>query len=158
MARYIVTSENREEFMAKKLGMKKEKKEEDKKDNDLHHFYYNRNTESSKKFKINQDFGQNIEPAGEYMNIDAKTPLKAPDERWEMGKISFKNPLFIDHKDTSSQGWKKDLSERFGGLTGKKLSAAVKKAGHDAIITKTKNGFSETINLGGIKTPQKKAN
>jgi hypothetical protein len=155
MAREIITSENREDYMKKKLGLEDEDKNESEKENNLHQFFYNRNTESSKKFKINQDFGQNIEPSGEYINIDAKTPLKAPDERWEMGRITFKNPLYVDHKDTSSKGWKKDLSEKFGGLTGKKLSAAIKKAGYDAIITKTKNGFSETVNLGGIKDSKK---
>ena len=154
MAREIVTSENREDYMKKKLGMEDEDKSE-KKEDKLHHFFYNRNTESSKKFKINQDFGQDIEPHGEYMNIDATTPLKAPDERWETGKISFKNPLYVEHKDTSSTGWKKDLSDKFGGLKGKKLSEAIKKAGHDAIITKTKHGFSETVNLGGIKNMKK---
>lgn len=117
----------------------------------MHHFYYNRNTESSKKYAHEQDYGQNIEPSGEYMNLDASTPLAAPNEKWESGTISFKNPLFIEHKDSSSNGWKKDLSERFGGKTGKSLSNAVMKAGHDAIITQDKYGISESINLGGQK-------
>ena len=119
----------------------------------MHHFYYNRNKKSLSKehYDKSADYGQKIEPHGEYMNVDPGFKLKAPTEHWEAGTISFKNPLYMEHKDTSSEGWKKDLSEKFGGLTGKKLSEAVKKAGHDAIITKSKHGYSETVNLGGIK-------
>ena len=119
----------------------------------LHHFYYNRNTKSASKEKIDPeaDYGQDIEPHGEYMNLDQTTKLKAPDEHWETGTISFKNPLYMEHKDTSSKGWKKDLSEKFEGKTGKELSKAVKEAGHDAIITKDKYGISESINLDGLK-------
>lgn len=121
----------------------------------LHHFYYNRNTESSKLYKHNEDYGQDIEPHGEYMNIDDVTPLKSPDSKWESGTITFKNPLYLDHKDTSSKGWKKHLSERFEGKTGKELSEAIKKAGYDAIITKDKYGYSETVNLKGTKNLHK---
>ena len=119
----------------------------------LHHFYYNRNKKSLSKehYDKNADYGQKIEPHGEYMNIDPSFKLGSPTEDWEHGTISFKNPLYMEHKDTSSQGWKKDLSEKFGGLKGKKLSEAVKKAGYDAIITKGKHGYSETVNLGGTK-------
>lgn len=121
----------------------------------LHHFYYNRNKESSKLYKHNEDYGQDIEPHGEYMNIDDTTRLKAPDDKWETGTISFKNPLFMEHKDTSSHGWKKDLSKKFGGKVGKELSEAIKKAGHDAIITKDKYGYNETVNLNGMKNLHK---
>jgi beta-mannanase len=121
----------------------------------LHHFYYNRNKQSSKSYKHNEDYGQDVEPHGEYMNLDQTTKLKAPDENWETGTISFKNPLYLEHKDTSSKGWKKDLSEKFEGKTGKELSEAVKKAGHDAIITKDKYGISESINLNGLKNLHK---
>jgi hypothetical protein len=119
----------------------------------MHHFYYNRNKKSLSKehYDKSVDYGQKIEPHGEYMNVDPSFKLKAPTDHWEAGTISFKNPLYMEHKDTSSEGWKKDLSEKFGGLTGKKLSEAVKKAGHDAIITKSKHGYSETVNLAGIK-------
>jgi hypothetical protein len=120
---------------------------------EYHHFYYNRNKKSLSKehYDKSADYGQKIEPHGEYMNIDPSFKLKAPTEHWEVGTISFKNPLHLEHKSTDSHGWKKDLSEKFGGLKGKKLSEAVKKAGHDAIITKDKHGYSETVNLGGIK-------
>jgi hypothetical protein len=119
----------------------------------MQHFYYNRNKKSLSKenYDKSADYGRDLEPAGEYMNIDSSTKLRSPTEDWESGTISFRNPLHLEHKSTDSKGWKKDLSDRFGGLTGKKLTAAIKKAGHDAIITKNKYGFSETVNLGGIK-------
>jgi hypothetical protein len=123
----------------------------------MHHFYYNRNTKSLSKENYDKsvDYGQKIEPHGEYMNIDPSFKLKAPTEHWEAGTISFKNPLYLEHKSTDSKGWKKDLSEKFGGKTGKKLSEAIKKAGYDAIITKDKNGYSETVNLSGQKNLHK---
>ena len=123
----------------------------------MHHYYYNRNKKSLSKehYDKSADYGQKIEPHGEYMNIDPSFKLKAPTEHWEAGIISFKNPLHLEHKSTDSKGWKKDLSEKFGGLTGKKLSEAIKKAGYDAIITKDKHGYSETVNLSGHKNLHK---
>ncbi len=114
--------------------------------------YYNRNTESSKGMApAGMDFGQKIEPVGEYMNVEQSTKLTRPTEKWESGRITFKNPLVLEHKSTDSNGWKRDLSEMFGGKTGSKLTAAIKKAGYDAIITHDKYGLSETVNLGGVK-------
>lgn len=117
----------------------------------LHHFYYSRNTKSLGKQSHKEDYGQKIEPHGEYMNIDPSTRLKPVDKNWETGTISFKKPLFLEHIDSSSQGWKKTLSDKFEGKTGKELSQAVKDAGHDAVITKDKYGHSETVNFGGQK-------
>jgi len=119
----------------------------------LHHFYYNRNKKSLSKenYDKSADYGQHIEPHGEYMNVDPSFKLQAPTKDWEAGTITFKNPLYLEHKDTSSHGWKKDLSEMFENKTGKELSNAIKKKGHDAIITKNKHGYSETVNLGGKK-------
>lgn len=114
--------------------------------------YYNRNLESSKGFANNKrDFGQSIEPSGEYMNVDKSTKLTSPTEKWESGRITFNNPLVLEHKSTDSKGWKRDLSDMFGGKTGKNLTAAIRKAGYDAIITHDEYGLSETVNLGGIK-------
>lgn len=112
---------------------------------------YGRNTESSKKFKINMDFGQKIEPAGEYMVVQESELPRLEDDKWEYGTITFKNPLVLEHKSTNSTGWKKDLSEMFDGKTGKALAAAVKKAGYDGIITRDEYGYSETVNLSGEK-------
>ena len=114
--------------------------------------FYSRNLDSSKKYKTEQDVGRNIEPHGEYMNVDHKTPLKAMGSNWETGKITFKNPIVFDHKSTDSHGWKKDLSELCGGKTGKSLSDHIKNVGHDGIITKDKYGLCETVNLNGTKS------
>jgi hypothetical protein len=115
--------------------------------------YYTRNTKSGKEMApADMDFGQKIEPAGEYMNVDQSTKLTSPTEAWEAGRITFKSPLVVEHKSTDSNGWKRDLSDMFGGKTGAKLTAAIKKAGYDAIITHDKYGLNETVNLGGIKS------
>ena len=97
-------------------------------------------------------YGQNIEPSGEYMSMDTmQGKYKIPG--FEYGTIDFKKPLILEHKDTTANGWKKDLSERYRGLTGKKLSEAIKKDGYDAIMTKDEDGnFIEVVNLNGKKT------
>lgn len=121
---------------------------------------YGRNTESSKKFNISQDFGQKIEPAGEYMVVQEYPLSDHMGDQWEYGTISFKNPLVLEHKSTDSFGWKKDLSDMFGGKTGKALTAAIKKAGYDGIITKEvirgKEYYSESVNLSGKKNQPKR--
>ena len=114
--------------------------------------HYLRNTESAAKNSASfGDVGQGIEPAGEYMNVDQDAPLSAPSNKWESGTITFSNPLVLEHKSTDSNGWKKDLSDMFGGKTGAALSKAVKSAGYDGIITYDKYGLSETVNLSGDK-------
>lgn len=100
-------------------------------------------------------FGQNIEPKGEYMSyIDEGTPhINLPN--YTYGVISFQNPLIIEHKSTGENGWKRDLSNMFGGKTGRALSTAIKKAGYDAVVTwemfKGQRSWSEIVNLNGIK-------
>lgn len=96
-------------------------------------------------------FGQDIEPKGEYMSMDT---LKGTNKiaGYEYGTIRFENPLIVDYKNTGATGWKKDLSDKYKGLTGKKLSNAIIKDGYDAIITKDEdNNFMEIVNLKGKK-------
>lgn len=96
-------------------------------------------------------FGQDIEPKGEYMSMDT---LKGTNKiaGYEYGTIKFENPLIVDYKNTGATGWKKDLSDKYKGLTGKKLSNAIIKDGYDAIITKDEdNNFMEIVNLKGKK-------
>ncbi len=107
-----------------------------------------RNKESSKNYPSGMDLGQKLEPSGRYMNVDFDdSGFNKNIPNWEFGEIEFKNPLVLEHKSTNSTGWKKDLSEMFGGSTGKRLTSKIKKAGHDGIITKDADGFNETISI-----------
>ena len=95
-------------------------------------------------------FGQNIEPAGEYMNMDeAKGKYKI--DGYEYGTIQFKKPLVLEHINTSDTGWKKTVSDMYNGLTGKKLTKALIKDGYDAIVTYDEYGYNEIVNLNGKK-------
>ncbi len=95
-------------------------------------------------------YGQNLEPTGEYMSMDTlRGSNKIPG--YEYGTITFENPLVIEWKSTGPTGWKKDLSDHYGGKTGKKLSAAIMKDGYDAVMTKDGNDFAEIVNLCGKK-------
>ena len=102
------------------------------------------------------DFGQDIEPAGEYMNMDTmKGKARIDQPNYEYGTIHFDKPLILEHKNTGSTGWKKTLSDMYGGKTGKALSNAIMKDGYDAIMTweeyRGKKEWSEIVNLKGRK-------
>ncbi len=95
-------------------------------------------------------YGQNIEPAGEYMSMDTMQGSHKIDG-YEYGTIQFKKPLVLEHINTGETGWKKTVSDMYGGLTGKKLSAALIKDGYDAIVTYDEYGYNEIVNLNGTK-------
>lgn len=98
-------------------------------------------------------YGQNLEPAGEYMIMD--TMYNAPNRytipKYEYGFITFKKPLILDFIDTTDKGWKKTLSDMYNGKTGKRLSNAIKKDGYDGIVTVSNYGVEEIVNLCGNK-------
>lgn len=95
-------------------------------------------------------YGQNIEPAGEYMSMDTSKG-KHKIDGYEYGTIKFKKPLVLEHINTSDTGWKKTVSDMYNGLTGKKLTNALIKDGYDAIVTYDEYGYSEIVNLNGTK-------
>ncbi len=95
-------------------------------------------------------YGQNIEPAGEYMSMDTSKG-KHKIDGYEYGTIQFKKPLVLEHINTGDTGWKKTVSDMYNGLTGKKLTNALIKDGYDAIVTYDEYGYSEIVNLNGIK-------
>lgn len=95
-------------------------------------------------------YGQNIEPAGEYMSMDTSKG-KHKIDGYEYGTIQFKKPLVLEHINTSDTGWKKTVSDMYNGLTGKKLTNALIKDGYDAIVTYDEYGYSEIVNLNGKK-------
>lgn len=112
---------------------------------------YYHNTQPSPKMAGDM-FAQSIEPSGEYIAHDTMNGSNQI-PGFEYGKISFKSPLVLEHKSTGHGGWKTDLSNMFEGKKGKALSNAIKKAGHDGIITiDSKTGeILETVNLAGTK-------
>src|SRR5574344_535079 len=113
-------------------------------------FRFSKNTEKAPN--MGTTFAQDIEPSGEYINLHKKEWGEIPN--FEYGEIKFKNPLILEHKTTGHGGWKTDLSNMYGGKTGKKLSNAIKKDGYDGIITTDPNGdYNEIVNLSGEKLP-----
>ncbi|UOF79907.1 hypothetical protein [Caudoviricetes sp.] len=107
---------------------------------------YFRNTEKAPNKGMK--FGQDIEPTGKYMNLaDEGQSLDNLPKTWEVGEIKFNNPLVIELKTTGHGGWKTDLSNRYGGLTGKKLSKAIVNDGYDGIITYDGANTAEVVSL-----------
>ena len=92
---------------------------------------------------IDSPYGRGYEPSGQFLTVVGRHPAERRSEM-EYGEVTFNNPLVIDN---DSLNWKKQLSDSFGGKTGKYLSEAVIKAGYDGIVT-TENGHtSEVVNL-----------
>lgn len=96
-------------------------------------------------------FGQDIEPHGQYVSpIDSEDHHLAREQpdKYETGTVHFKNPLVIkSDEDDPTVGWKRKLSAAYGGKKKHHLSKAIAKDGYDGIITTTKYGPSETVNL-----------
>lgn len=106
---------------------------------------YARNTERSQYF--GSRFGQDIEPSGRYMiELPDGVPLV---KGWEGGEVAFQNPLVIDWGDgyDAANSWKRILSERYGGKTGKALTNALRADGYDGIITMRGAETSEIVDL-----------
>lgn len=115
---------------------------------------YMRNLGNGKTSNYGSRYGQNIEPAGEYMIMDElyeERPNNYMLPNYEYGFITFSKPLILDFIDTTDKGWKKTLSDKYKGLTGKRLSNAIKKDGYDGIITVSNYGIEEIVNLCGHK-------
>lgn len=113
---------------------------------------YVRNTESAEKFygkpQKGDRFGRDYEPAGMYLTPVGNIRSDLP-ENMISGEVNFKNPIVLDN---NSLDWKRELSEKYNGKTGKKLSEAIAKDGYDGIVTidQLRNGdyyTSETIDL-----------
>ena len=99
-------------------------------------------------------YGQDIEPAGEYMILDdmyKERPNRYMLPNYEYGFITFKHPLILDFIDTADKGWKRTLSDMYGGKVKKNLSKAIMKDEYDAIVTISNYGVEEIVNLNGEK-------
>jgi hypothetical protein len=113
---------------------------------------YMKNKEKSGYF--GNRYGQNIEPAGEYVTVDdlyEERPDNYMLPNYEYGFITFRKPLIIDFIDTTDKGWKLSLSNMFNGKTKKALSTAIKRKGYDGIVTVSEYGIEEVVNLAGDK-------
>lgn len=75
-------------------------------------------------------FGRGLEPSGRYVNA-TRDASKAPDNL-ESGTLTLKNPLVLDN---AGLAWKQELSDAYGGLTGKSLSLALLADGYDGVVT-----------------------
>lgn len=99
----------------------------------------------------NAGYGQDVEPAGRYVS-EADPAGAYPDDVYDRGQVVFTNPLSVPFGGgyDAPDNWKRELSARYGGLTGRALSEAIVADGHDAIITYDKYGTSEVVDLTGI--------
>lgn len=96
--------------------------------------YARHSSGASRQFNFGTRFGQDIEPAGRYMNFAAKGDnLEIPG--LETGRQHFDNPLVLYWDGYGSDGWKARLSRHFRGKKHKALSTAIKRAGYDGIVT-----------------------
>lgn len=109
-------------------------------------FVYIRNTEKAPRPQrgLPDMFQQRIEPAGHYMLV-AYDPQHAPPSKWETGTIHFVSPLVLEHGGRyDDQSWKARLS-RYFKARGATLSAKLRHAGFDAVITVDALGTTSEI-------------
>ncbi|MDP1931891.1 MAG: LPD38 domain-containing protein [Gammaproteobacteria bacterium] len=115
-------------------------------------FRYVHNTNSFSKLngrpKKDSDFGRYYEMSGRYVNVFEGVERNDRPEI-EYGTLTFQNPLVIMNDNL---GWKKALSEQYGGKRGKALSKALIADGYDGVVTldETSSGSlytSETVDL-----------
>lgn len=100
-------------------------------------------TKENGKPDIDSQFYRGYEPSGKFVNIfDGE---KETTKQFEYGSLQFKNPLVVDNDGLK---WKKTLSKKYKGLTGKELSKAIIADGYDGIITKEGDKYiSEVVDL-----------
>jgi hypothetical protein len=122
--------------------------------------HYLHNTQKSPK--MGARFGQDVEPTGRYINEREGNYYPKDDPRLETGTVRFENPLVVEFGGgyQEATNWKNVLSQQFGGKKGKALSDAIRKAGHDGIITIDRRGnsvyTSEIVDLTAVKKSPKK--
>lgn len=113
---------------------------------------HTRNKQKTQNF--GSRFGQNIEPDGRYIIAVSKNTSQLEDNSqssYEYGFTTFENPVVLEHKSTDDKGWKKDLSEMFGGKIKRALSKEIIKKGYDGIITTDGNWTSEIVDLRSFR-------
>lgn len=120
--------------------------------------HYLRRASTYRTLNHGDRYGQTWEPAGEYMQpLDGPVAHKEPmvvgrDRTWfEHGQVHMRNPVVVQSPDGDHVGWKRALSEHMGGLTGAKLSSALRARGHDGVVVEMGGRPAEMVNLGGTK-------
>lgn len=110
-------------------------------------FDFAHNTESATKLfgkpKKDAPYGRGFEPSGRYVTLVADKE-KVTGKTMTSGTLTFRNPLVLDNNNLQ---WKEDLSQKYDGKTGKKLSLAVIADGYDGIITIDKDHTSEIVDF-----------
>lgn len=107
-------------------------------------------------------FGQDIEPAGRYMNVayPAARGKQFGGPGWERGSITFENPLIVAWGAGYQErgNWKPVLSRKYDNKTGKALSNALVADGYDAVVVMEESGvISEIVALPKRKKAPPKA-
>lgn len=113
---------------------------------------YNKNPEKAPS--MGKTFGQDIEPAGNYITQnEGFTP-----QGWQSGTVTLNNPLVIDITPQTQITYKRELSKKFGNKKGAELSNEIVKQGYDSIVTKYADGGTGEIVLlaDQIKTKAQK--
>ncbi|WP_339898295.1 LPD38 domain-containing protein [uncultured Gilvimarinus sp.] len=93
-------------------------------------------------------FGREYEPSGRYVIVTRNKDSVDTSGNLISGTLTFDNPMVVEADGTS---WKKELSEKYGGKTGKDLSLALIGDGYDGVVTVEKAGreryISEVLDL-----------
>ncbi len=97
-------------------------------------FDFIHNTESATELfgkpTKNSPHDRGFEPSGRYVTEHYDVADPSLQRNTITGKLTFENPLVIKW-----DGWKRNLSESFGGKSGKKLSKAILRSGYDGVVT-----------------------
>lgn len=103
---------------------------------------YNKNPKKAPAMA--SEFGQDVEASGDYVTqkVSDFTP-----EGFETGVVESKKPLVIDITDDTQILYKNELSQKYDGKVGEKLSEAIRQDGYDAIVTKYDDGSTGEIVL-----------
>ena len=88
-------------------------------------------------------FGQDSEPWGRYAAPAGDGDISLQ-PGWEVGTAKLSRPLYVDHNDGN---WKAKLSARYGGATGKELSAKLIADGYDGVVTTDSKGIVEFVDV-----------
>lgn len=99
-----------------------------------------------------KQFQVDIEPAGKYVNLDEDQMNRNVSPEWEKGMFTFRNPLVLKWSGDDSgrygpNSWKMRLYLAFKKQRGMALTAALKAASYDGIVTVEGRDTMEIVKL-----------